>query len=120
MNFASQHAMLSMFQNVGSSCVEADGFTVKMAEIPGQGPQQVVLVRKAPAGEYDLEISTSLDSIIKESTPGDLTFREGQHEDKHKAMSSKILERLTWRGIRRPTAMSPAHPHRQHQRASLV
>lgn len=83
--------MLSMFQHVGSSSVEAEGFTVRLCDIPGQGRVPVVLVRRAPKGEYDLEISTSLDSIIKETSDAALKFRENQSLDKHSAMSSKIF-----------------------------
>ena len=71
---------------------EAEGFSVKTVDLPGKGKQMCVLVRKAPEGEYEFEISTSLDSLITEQMDGDLCFRQGQAEDMHESLSAQVCE----------------------------
>ena len=71
---------------------EAEGFSVKKVDLPGQGKVQCVLVRKAPEGEYDLEVATSLNSLIKEHVDGGLPFRPRQEEERHESLSAQVLE----------------------------
>ena len=64
----------------GKSAEEA-GFPAKTVDLPEKGPTLCVLMRKAPEGEYDLDLEASLDSLIRETEGAEtLQLREGGAE----------------------------------------
>ena len=64
---------------------------VKKTNLPAHGMQECVLMRKAPEGEFDLEISESLCSLVRDVVDtGTNVIREGQQEEKQKAAAEQI------------------------------
>ena len=44
----------------------ADGMYCKKIDLPSRGLTMCVLLRTLPAGEYDVEVNTSLETLIRE------------------------------------------------------
>lgn len=67
---------------------KAEGLLVKELSVEGKR-MMCVLVRQLPAGEYDLEIDESLETLMRETyDSGEVTVRERQQQDKFEALRS--------------------------------
>ena len=72
-------------------CPKEDGMIVRWVTVPGEGRKEVVLIRKAPHGEWDMEVDASMAVLMKEQRDaGDVVLRATQQEDKFSSLSDTV------------------------------